>query len=124
MYLARFPNLEQPGTPSTADWSQIHSVTAGKTIGLSTEMSKRTLRWHAQQTSRGDIMTHGLWSGTNWADSHRPVVSIKKHSDSEIEGGGAQLVLGDDEKAYHSYTTNPVNGANFYAYNIETELDR
>lgn len=34
---------------SAADWTQIHSVTAGKTIGLSTAMSKRTSRWHVQQ---------------------------------------------------------------------------
>ena len=34
-----------------------------------------------------------------------------------------QLVLGDDEKAYHAYTTNPASGASFYAYNIEAELD-
>ena len=34
-----------------------------------------------------------------------------------------QLVLGEDEKAYHAYTTNPASGANFYAYNIEAELD-
>ena len=122
MRLARFPNLAQPGKPSTADWAQIHSVTAGTTVGLSTAMSKRTLRWNAQQASRGDIMTHGLWSGTNWADSHRPVVSIINHSDSD-SGGGVQLVLGDDEKAHHAYTTNPASGSNFYAYNIEAELD-
>jgi parallel beta-helix repeat protein len=122
MRLARFPNLAQPGKPSTADWTQIHSVTAGKTIGLSTAVSKRTLWWNAQQASRGDIMTHGLWSGTNWADSHRPVMSIVNRSDSEVEGG-VQLVLGDDEKAHHAYTTNPASGSNFYAYNIEAELD-
>ena len=124
MVLARFPNLAQPGKPSAADWAQIHSVTAGKTIGLSTAMSKRTLQWNEQQASRRDIMTHGLWSTTNWADSHRPVMSIVNHSDSEVAGGGGvQLVLGDDEPAHHAYTTNPARGSNFYAYNIEAELD-
>ena len=124
MVLARFPNIAQPGKPSTADWSQIHSVTAGKTIGISTAMSKRTLRWNGQQASRGDIMTHGLWSGTNWADSHRPVRSIVNPvNDSKIEDGGAQLVLGDDEPAHHAYVTNLARGSNFYAYNIEAELD-
>eukprot|EP01052_Picozoa_sp_SAG31_P016675 SAG31_NODE_1113_length_9854_cov_2.770682_4_plen_786_part_00 len=122
MHLARFPNIAQPGTPSTADWTQIHSVTAGTTIGLSTTMSKRTLRWHVQQAGRGDIMAHGLWSGTNWADSHRPVVSILNDGGIQVEGG-AQLVLGNDEKAHHAYTTNLASGSNFYAYNVEAELD-
>ena len=68
-------------------------------------------------------MTHGLWSGTNWADSHRPVTSIQVNHSTSSAQGGAQLVLGEDEPAFHGYVTNPARGANFYAYNIEEELN-
>jgi hypothetical protein len=125
MVLARYPDLAHgPSNPSTSDWTQIHSVTAGtRTIGLSTAMAKRVLQWQGQQASRGDIMTHGLWSGTNWADSHRPVTSIQVNHSTSSAQGGAQLVLGEDEPAFHGYVTNPARGANFYAYNIEAELN-
>ena len=107
MVLARYPNLAQPGKPSTKDWDQIHSV-EGDTIGLSTAMSQRAALWRTQlASSSGDIFAHGLWSGLNWADSHRPVTSIVNHSgmvaSAGRDGGGAALVLGLDGEAQRDH---------------------
>ena len=118
MMLARYPNLASRA--SVHDWIQVASVQKDNsmptvhTLGVSQAVAARARAkdWQAQQTARGDIWTHGLWSW-DWADSHRHVTAVGDSADNLLN------VSNDDINRDSTLK----KGGNFYVYNVESELD-
>ena len=74
MWVARFPNRAQGGLPSAQDWAEISSV---NNVTLTVDSFKSQLStWRSELASGRQAWMHGLWAW-NWADSHRPVLSIQ-----------------------------------------------
>ena len=74
MWLARFPNRASGGLPSAQDWAEISSV---DNLTLTVDAFESQLStWRSEVASGHEAWMHGLWAW-NWADSHRPVLSIQ-----------------------------------------------
>lgn len=113
MWLARYPD-RAGGLPSTDDWAGIDSV---RDLTLTIGAYKAKLAaWKAELASGGQAWMHGLWSW-NWADSHRPVVSV----------GTDDITVGADDI---NRDVNPIHahkpgqqGGYVYTYGLRSELD-
>ena len=86
MRMARYPSV-MGAVPSTGDWAKITSV-KNHTLGVSGANGKVLAGGAAELEQGNQLFAHGLWKW-NWADSHRPVVSV------DVEGG--TITVGNDD---------------------------
>ena len=116
MRMARYPNIVAP-VPATSDWAKITSV-RNKTLKISGTSATMLGGWAAELKAGGQLFAHGLWSW-NWADSHRPVLSV------DVAEG--TITVGDDD---WNHDVNPIKtghgsaqGGNVYIYGAKSDLD-
>ena len=116
MRMARYPNVEN-SVPAVSDWAKIISVN-NQTIKIGGTNATLLAGWEAQLKAGGQLFAHGLWSW-NWADSHRPVLSV------DVAAGS--ITVGDDD---WNHDVNPIKtghgsaqGGNVYVYGAKSDLD-
>eukprot|EP01043_Picozoa_sp_COSAG02_P005841 COSAG02_NODE_161_length_32629_cov_10.363142_9_plen_428_part_00 len=116
MRLARYPNIDN-AVPTISDWAKITSVN-NHTVKISGANSTMLAGWEAELKAGGQVFAHGLWSW-NWADSHRPVLSV------DVAAGS--ITIGDDD---WNHDVNPIKtghgsaqGGNVYVYGSKSDLD-
>ena len=114
MWVARTPNRASGGLPSAADWAGITTV---DNLTLTIDGFESQLpTWSAELAAGGEMFMHGLWAW-NWADSHRPLLSID----------GKNITVGADDinrdvSPIHAHKP-AMQGGYVYAYGLKSQLD-
>lgn len=123
MRVARFPNVNGE-SPATADWAKIARVEEGATVNRTAFALQgmaagdgRLAAWAAELAAGAHVLFHGLWAW-DWADSHRPVLSVDAARGLVTVGRDD---VGRDVDPVH--TGAGAQGGNVYAYNLLSELD-
>ena len=114
MWVARAPNRALGGLPAAADWAGITTV---DNLTLTIDAFEKQLPlWSDELAAGAEMFMHGLWAW-NWADSHRPVLSIS----------GNNITVGADDI---NRAVNPIHahkpamqGGYVYAYGLKSLLD-
>jgi hypothetical protein len=118
--LARWPNVQlDPAVPSASDWAKIHDVTAETTLTIANTSQAQLSRWAADVAGGEKAWTHGMWAW-NWADSHRPIVSVDTAKGTVTVGNDD---VNRDVSPIHTGSKS-AQGGNMYAYNLKSELDQ
>jgi hypothetical protein len=114
MWVARSPNRASGGLPAAADWAGITTV---DNLTLTIDAFESQLpAWSAELAAGGEMFMHGLWAW-NWADSHRPLLSI---SGSNITVGADDI--NRDVSPIHVHKP-AMQGGYVYAYGLKSQLD-